>query len=83
MSGDIGSGRPYPLGAHHDGSGINFAVSSAHAMRIEVVVFDAAGQSVQRQFALPARSGDVFHGYLPDTAPGLVYGLRAHGPWSP
>jgi glycogen operon protein len=83
MSGDIGRGRPYPLGAHHDGRGINFAVCSAHAMRIEVVVFDAAGKTARRQFALPARSGDVFHGYLPDAVPGLVYGLRAHGPWSP
>jgi glycogen operon protein len=75
-------GRPHPLGATWDGSGVNFAVFSAHAQRIDLCLFDAAGREVSRT-PLPGRSRDVFHGYLPDAAPGLVYGLRAHGPWRP
>ncbi len=76
-------GRPYPLGAHMDGCGVNFAVFSAHAQRIELCLFDDRGERELRRIALPARSRDVFHGWLPDAGPGLVYGLRAHGPWRP
>ncbi len=83
MSLHVEYGRPYPLGAHHDGDGINFAVCSAHATEVEVVIFDAGGSRELRRCSLPARSGDVFHGYLPQQPRGLVYGLRAHGPWDP
>ena len=83
MSGRPEAGRPYPLGAHHDGRGINFAVCAAHASAVEVIIFDAGGSRELQRFSLPARSGDVLHGYLPDAGRGLVYGLRAHGPWEP
>jgi len=76
-------GHPWPLGAHWDGHGVNFAVFSAHAQRIEICLFDATGQQERQRIALPAHSQDVWHGYLPDAAPGLVYGLRVHGPWRP
>lgn len=77
------TGRPQPLGAHWDGAGVNFAVFSANAQRIEVCVFDeATGRELQR-WTLPGRSRDVWHGYLPGAAPGLLYGLYAHGSWQP
>jgi glycogen operon protein len=76
-------GRPFPLGAHWDGRGVNFAVFSAHARRIELCLFDADGGRELRRIPLPAHSRDVFHGWLPEAEPGLVYGLRAHGPWRP
>ena len=76
-------GRPGPLGAQHDGSGLNFAVFSAGAVRIELCLFDDEGQRELARWPLPARSGDIWHGYLPRAGPGLVYGLRAHGPWQP
>jgi len=77
------AGRPWPLGASVDGDGVNFAVSSAHAARIDLCLFDADGRSELARGTLPARSGDVWHGRLPGAAAGLVYGLRAHGPWRP
>jgi glycogen debranching enzyme GlgX len=76
-------GRPQPLGAQWDGAGVNFAVFSANAQRIEVCVFEeGTGRELQR-WTLPGRSRDVWHGYLPGATPGLLYGLYAHGSWQP
>jgi len=77
------AGRAYPLGAHWDGEGVNFAVFSAHAERIEVCIFDARGRQEVARYTLPEQTDQVWHGYLPGARPGLVYGLRAHGPYRP
>ena len=77
------AGRPYPLGAVSDGLGVNFAVFSANATRVQVCVFDARGRKELRRFDLPECTDEIWHGYLPDAQPGLVYGLRAHGPYDP
>jgi glycogen operon protein len=77
------TGQAWPLGARFDGAGVNFAVFSAHASAVELCLFDADGQTETARLPLPAQTGDVWHGYLPDAAPGLVYGLRVHGPWRP
>jgi glycogen operon protein len=77
------AGRPWPLGAHWDGEGVNFAVSSGAAYAIELCLFDDAGRRELARAALPGHTGDVFHGWLPGARPGLVYGLRAQGPWFP
>jgi glycogen operon protein len=77
------AGRAWPLGATWDGAGVNFAVFSAHATAVELCLFNAAGVEETARLPLPAQSGDVWHGYLPGAAPGLLYGLRAQGPWRP
>ena len=76
-------GRHEPLGAHVRDGGVNFAVFSEHAERIELCVFDAAGRQEVRRYALAGPDEGVFHGFLPGVGPGLVYGLRAHGPYRP
>lgn len=76
-------GRPWPLGAHWDGNGVNFAVFSAHADSIELCIFDSSGQEELSRTPLPSCTQDVFHGRLAGAGPGLVYGLRAHGRWRP
>ncbi|MDQ1078788.1 glycogen debranching protein GlgX [Pseudoroseomonas cervicalis] len=76
-------GRPDPLGAHWDGLGVNFAVFSAHAEQIDLCLFDAAGRREVARLPLPECTDEVFHGYLPEARPGLIYGYRAHGPYQP
>jgi len=76
-------GLPYPLGAKWDGLGANFAVFSANATRIQLCIFDGSGRKELYRYDLPERSEDIWHGYLPDAMPGLVYGFRAHGPYEP
>lgn len=77
------AGRAWPMGVHFDGHGINVAVFSAHATAVELCLFDGDGALEVARLRLPCRTGDVWHGYLPQAAPGLIYGLRAHGPWRP
>ncbi len=73
-------GRAYPLGATWDGGGVNFAVFSKHAERVELCLFDPKGRREVERIALVDRTDFVWHGYLPDARPGLFYGYRVHGP---
>lgn len=76
------AGRPSPLGAHWDGRGVNFALFSAHASRVELCLFDADGRERER-LTLPEYTDQVWHGYLPGLSPGQHYGYRVHGLWAP
>jgi glycogen operon protein len=76
-------GRPFPLGAAYDGQGVNFAVFSANAEKIELCIFDAAGRKEVARLPLPDCTDEVWHGYLPEAGPGLLYGYRAYGPYEP
>jgi len=83
LRGRLARGRPAPLGAHWDGRGVNFAVFSLHAERVEVCLFSEDGAHELARLPLPRKTNGVFHGYLPGALPGLCYGLRAHGPYRP
>ncbi len=76
-------GQPAPLGATADIFGVNFAVFSAHAERIELCLFDPSGRREIARYDLPECTDEVFHGFLPDARPGLLYGYRAYGPYQP
>ena len=76
-------GRPDQLGANWDGLGVNFAVFSAHAERIDLCLFDPAGRREIARLPLPECTDEVWHGYLPEARPGQLYGYRAHGPYEP
>jgi isoamylase len=76
-------GRPYPLGATWDGRGVNFALFSAHAERVDLCLFDPAGTREIDRITLPEYTDEVWHGYLPDANPGTLYGYRVYGPYDP
>jgi isoamylase len=77
-------GNPYPLGSTWDGAGVNFALFSEHATKLELCLFDSVDAEVESlRIALPERTDQVWHGYLPDARPGQFYGYRAHGPYEP
>ncbi|QJE72102.1 glycogen debranching protein GlgX [Aerophototrophica crusticola] len=76
-------GRPDPLGATWDGFGVNFALFSANAEKVELCLFDPDGNREVDRVALPECTDEVWHGYLPEARPGLVYGYRVHGPYDP
>ncbi|MDE2369340.1 MAG: glycogen debranching protein GlgX [Burkholderiales bacterium] len=76
-------GRPWPMGASCDGDGVNFTAFAAHASQVDLCLYDAGGRTEIARLPLPGRSGDIWHGRLPDAGPGLVYGYRVHGPWRP
>jgi isoamylase len=74
-------GNAYPLGATYDGAGTNFSVFSEVAEKVELCLFDEAGDETRVE--LPEVTGFCWHGYLPDVPPGQRYGFRVHGPWAP
>jgi glycogen operon protein len=75
-------GRPYPLGAKWDGTGVNFAIYSEQATCVELCLFNEEGEQVEK-IQLPETTAFVRHGYLPGIQPGQRYGYRVHGPWEP
>jgi glycogen operon protein len=76
-------GKPFPLGATWDGLGVNFALFSANASKVELCIFDNDGQTEIQRVELPEYTDEVWHGYLPAARPGTVYGYRVHGPYEP
>ena len=71
------------MGAHARDGGVNFAVFWQHATRVQVCLFDAAGTRELRRLDLHGPHDGIWSGFLPGAGPGLVYGLRAHGPYAP
>lgn len=77
----VWAGSPYPLGATWDGKGVNFALFSAHAEKVELCLFDEHRET--ERIVLPEYTDEVWHCYLPDARPGQLYGYRVHGPYDP
>ena len=80
---EVWQGSPYPLGATWDGEGVNFALFSRHAEKVELCLFDDAGRREVQRITLRERTDFVWHGYLPQMRPGQLYGYRVHGPYAP
>jgi len=76
-------GRPYPLGSTWDGEGVNFALYSEHAEKVELCLFDSSGRRENLRIPLPEQTDMVWHGYLPGGRPGQLYGYRVYGPYAP
>ena len=80
---EVWPGRPHPRGATWDGEGVNFALFSENAKRVELCLFDASGRREVQRIVLGEQTDQVWHCYLPEARPGLVYGYRVYGPYRP
>jgi glycogen operon protein len=69
------------MGATFDGSGVNFALFSEVAERVELCLIGERG--AETRIELTEVDGSVWHGYLPSIQPGQRYGYRVHGPYDP
>jgi isoamylase len=79
----IRPGKNYPLGATWDGRGVNFALFSANAEKVDLCLFDSSGHREIERITLRDYTDQVWHGYLTNARPGLLYGYRVHGPYDP
>jgi glycogen operon protein len=80
----IWTGRTYPLGATWDGEGVNFALFSENATRVELCLFDGHDSAHEsHRIPMEERTDQVWHMYLPEVRPGQHYGYRVHGPYAP
>jgi glycogen operon protein len=77
-------GHPYPLGATWDGKGVNFALFSENASKVELCLFDSP-EAVKdsRRIVLGEHTDQVWHTYVPDMRQGQLYGYRVYGPYEP
>ncbi len=76
-------GNHHTLGATWDGAGVNFALFSAHAERVELCIYDTSGKRERERITLPECTNEVWHGYVPGIVPGDCYGYRVYGPYDP
>ncbi|HUR90803.1 MAG TPA: glycogen debranching protein GlgX [Ramlibacter sp.] len=76
-------GRPDPLGATLEPGGVNFAIFSSVAQKIELCLFDSTGTREVQRIALPGRTDDIWHGFVPELPAGTRYGYRVHGRYEP
>src|SRR6188508_2320324 len=83
MTPEILPGKPHPLGATFDGQGTNFALYSEGATAVELCLFDEVRAQPARIMLLPEFTGFVWHGYVPNLAPGQLYGYKVHGAFDP
>ena len=79
----VREGSPHPRGATWDGKGVNFALFSAYATKVELCLFDSEGKEERERLELPEFTDEIWHGYVERLTPGTVYGFRVHGPYKP
>ncbi|MDN6459721.1 MAG: glycogen debranching enzyme, partial [Bifidobacterium crudilactis] len=77
----IRPGSMYPLGASYDGAGVNFAVFSQAAEKVELCLFD--DEDNETRIEMSEQNSFIWHNYLPGIQPGQRYGFRVYGPYDP
>lgn len=77
----IKPGSMYPLGASYDGAGVNFALFSQVAQKVELCLFDEEDRETRVE--MTEQNSYVWHNYLPGIQPGQRYGYRVYGPYDP
>lgn len=73
--------EPSSPGVDLQEGGARFCVFSRNASAIDICLFDETSDQEIARWRLSGRHGDFFYWFIPGTAPGARYGLRAHGAW--
>lgn len=76
-------GKPYPLGSSFDGEGVNFAIFSTNATKVELCLFNESGSKELNRYELVDNTNNIWHIYIPGLKAGQVYGYRVYGPYKP
>ncbi|HEY9001553.1 MAG TPA: glycogen debranching protein GlgX [Mucilaginibacter sp.] len=77
-------GKPFPIGATWDGKGVNFAIFSENAEKVELCLFHTPADELElEKIELTERTGHIWHVYVPDLEPAQLYGYRVSGPYEP
>lgn len=79
----ISEGCSNQLGATYDGKGVNFALFSAHAEKVELCLFNASGSEELERYEISTNDNNIWSIYLEGAKPDLVYGYRVYGPYKP
>jgi len=80
----IWPGKPSTRGATWDGEGVNFALFSENATKVELCLFEAPdGNKETARVGVTEKTGQVWHVYMPEVRPGQLYGYRVYGPYEP
>ncbi len=79
----IRPGLPYPLGASVEADGVNFALFSANATKVDLCLFSGPKLKREKRIELPERTNQIWHGFVGGIKPGQVYGYRVYGPYEP
>lgn len=79
----VTSGRSYPLGSTPDPDGVNFAIFSANAHKVQLCLFDESGEEEIARISLPEFTDDVWHGHVEGLSAGTLYGYRVYGEYQP
>src|SRR4051794_11632446 len=80
---EIEAGDSTKLGATVTADGVNFALFSAFADKVELCLFDPTGSIEIARLALPQYTDEIWHGFVPKLKPGALYGYRVHGRYDP
>ncbi|MFM7150384.1 MAG: hypothetical protein ACKO23_11120, partial [Gemmataceae bacterium] len=75
-----------PLGATPLADGVNFAVFSRHASAVQLLLFQEGKDDPLAELSLDPvqnRTGDIWHLFVKDLRPGILYGYRMNGPFAP
>ena len=79
----VSAGKAYPLGSNYDGKGVNFALFSANAEKVELCLYDKIGRKETARYEITVNDNNIWHIYLEGIKPGQVYGYRVYGPYNP
>ncbi|PIE43510.1 MAG: glycogen debranching enzyme GlgX [Gammaproteobacteria bacterium] len=72
-------GNPEPPGCSEQPGGVNFAVHSPSAEKVELCLFSEDTEEEVARYTLNAKTGKTWHGFLPELDRSLLYGYRVYG----